>query len=120
MDRSNYNHSGLEVDRTSEGIQSKYSHTRHDTEYTSLDKTRLASATHDSRGVTPWKGPWGLRPLTFGLLIAMLTALIVGGVVGGGVGGSIASRRDESCSRYVERACSNNTMAHTTRPQVQT
>lgn len=44
------------------------------------------------------RNPWGLSPLTFGLLVATITALIVGGVVGGSVAGAMSSKNSDSDS----------------------
>jgi hypothetical protein len=58
--------------------------------------TRLGSNMNQDRN------PWGLRPLTFGLLIALITSIVVGAVVGGGVGGALSSSNH---SKYEERQC---------------
>ena len=42
--------------------------------------------------------PWGLSPLSFGLLVAAITALIVGGAVGGGVAGAMSGSGSDSDS----------------------
>lgn len=42
--------------------------------------------------------PWGLSPLSFGLLVATLTAIVVGGAVGGGVAGAMSGKDSRSPS----------------------
>ncbi|KIW14202.1 hypothetical protein PV08_06983 [Exophiala spinifera] len=44
------------------------------------------------------RNPWGLSPLTFGLLVATITALVVGGAVGGGVAGAMSGQDSDSNS----------------------
>jgi hypothetical protein len=41
------------------------------------------------------RNPFGLRPVTFGLLIALVTLIIVGAAVGGGLGGSLAASKKQ-------------------------
>ena len=46
--------------------------------------------------------PFGLRPLTFGVLIALGTAIMVGGIVGGAVGGVLSSKAAGDVHEYVQ------------------
>ena len=87
---------GLEVDRTKEGLQPKYPFPQVEDGDPSIEPAGQNGVTRSapSRG-RRWKTPWGLRPLTCGILIAVIMTVIVGGVVGGAVGGSLAQKHSK-------------------------
>src|SRR5271169_4456836 len=95
---------GLEVIRQHEGLhhitdQPDYSGLQHKPQpYAPAPAPPSVGDQKTPQNASARGNPFGLGPLTFGLLIALVTSIVVGAAVGGGVGGALSS--SSHSSRY--------------------
>jgi hypothetical protein len=101
---------GIEVNRDGEGLQWKgisaaqpviEHEANHHVSTTPYVLPGNHSGLEKKDAASGFRNPWGLTPLTFGLLIASITAIVVGAAVGGGVGGTLSCSHRPDVSWYV-------------------
>lgn len=92
LNRSDQDQPGLEVNLNHDGMYTLYPATNDKLEH--VDSDTEASKVTVAR--SSWHYPWGLRPLWFGILIAIVTTIAVGAIVGGAVGGAMAHSKGSS------------------------
>jgi hypothetical protein len=94
IDRYERDQPGLEIDRTKEAPCTIYPVTNNEREHRggSNDVSRT-SGEHKLR-----HNPCGLRPLWFGILIAIITTVVVGAAIGGSIGGTMANSSSKPLS----------------------
>lgn len=83
---------GLQVNNEHEGLQTKFHPTDQPEVYYNKGGSTRPQVFAPRDDARKSEIPFGLRPLTFGVLVALITAVVVGAAVGGGVGGALSQK----------------------------
>jgi hypothetical protein len=94
FDPSERDQPGLEVDKTKEAPHAIYPVANNKLE--DRDGYNDVSQTSGERKLR--HNPFGLRPLWFGILIAVITTVVVGAAIAGGLGGTMANSSSQPLS----------------------